>query len=313
MGPAMDDVLLYGDGLGTLTPRRLTAPRRKVREISRTAFLTLVAVSAILAAAPEAAAVTIQGTIILPDAVSYEYFGLNVAENIQTSNTVGELNYTGGPGCGGVCTAITALGSDPSAAVQVNEVVFEATGGGYADADLSYYVEYVPPTPPPTPTTLYNVDLHATDTFGANFAGLSGLANGQVYIAFGPAGSEPTSLNNIASYTFQDTDCVNACTIGEGNYMDPRPFLPNQPVQMLADTPYIVEIQTQIQPGTTNVPLTASVDPTFTATGGGRFYFSPGITSGVPEPASWTMMLAGLAGLGAGLRRFRRSRAIATA
>src|SRR5437899_11778228 len=50
----------------------------------------------------------------LPNAVSYEYFGLNYANNIVTSNTVGTLDYTGLTGCGGTCSATTQLGSSPS-------------------------------------------------------------------------------------------------------------------------------------------------------------------------------------------------------
>ena len=35
---------------------------------------------------------------VLPDAISYEYFGLTFFDNIRTSNTVGTLDYTGQPG-----------------------------------------------------------------------------------------------------------------------------------------------------------------------------------------------------------------------
>ena len=33
-------------------------------------------------------------TVVLPDAVSYEYFGLNFANNIQTNSSVGTLNIS---------------------------------------------------------------------------------------------------------------------------------------------------------------------------------------------------------------------------
>src|SRR5215216_4516881 len=77
--------------------------------------------------------------VVLPDAVSYEYFGLNFAQNIVTSNAVGTLNYTGGPGCGGTCTATTQLGASPSVSATVNEVSFFSTGGGGVIVSLGYY------------------------------------------------------------------------------------------------------------------------------------------------------------------------------
>ena len=52
--------------------------------------------------------------VVLPNALSYEYFGLNFANNILTSNTVGTLDYSGQSGCGGICSATTQLGASPS-------------------------------------------------------------------------------------------------------------------------------------------------------------------------------------------------------
>jgi hypothetical protein len=110
-----------------------------------------------VAAALTAGSAHAGGLTILPDAISLEYFGLNFANNILTSQTIGTLDYGGHPGCGGICVATTALGASPSVSVQVNEVVYQATGGGAAQATLGYYVEYVN-----TPGT-YAVDLHASD------------------------------------------------------------------------------------------------------------------------------------------------------
>jgi hypothetical protein len=74
----------------------------------------------------------------LPNAVSYEYFGLNYANNIVTSNTVGTLDYTGLTGCGGTCSATTQLGSSPSVSATVDEVYFDIyrTSGGVVAASL---------------------------------------------------------------------------------------------------------------------------------------------------------------------------------
>ena len=90
----------------------------------------LLCFSAILGAAEASPIVT------LPNAVSYWYFGLNFANNIQTSTTVGTLDYNGQPGCGGTCTATTQLGTSPSDSATVNEVVYRNTSGGGVIAQL---------------------------------------------------------------------------------------------------------------------------------------------------------------------------------
>jgi hypothetical protein len=253
------------------------------RGIAR-ALLAAAAASFALGGAAQASAI-----VTLPGALSYEYFGFNFAINVQTSTSVGTLDYSGGPGCGGVCTATTALGHSPSVALKANEVVFEATGGGFAEAELTYAVEYLN-----TPGT-YTVALHAND----NLSAMPSPAQGQAYIAFGPAGPSPGTFQAI---DFQDTDCVNGCQTGVANYTAPAPIPAVTSLQMVANTPYLLQMWVTISPGDTAVPLSASVDPTFsTSATGGRFIFSPGI-SGVPEPAAWALMLVGLAGLGAALR-----------
>jgi hypothetical protein len=247
-----------------------------------------------------------QAITILPGAVSYEYFGLNDANNIATSSTVGSLNYTGDPGCGGTCIATTSLGADPSVSLNVNEVVYNGTGGGYAQAELGYYVEYQNATP-----GTYTVDLHASDTFS-----ISAGENGQAYIAFGPAGEEPGTLNDFSAYTYQDTDCVTACSEGVANYTDPQPFPASEAVQMVANTPYFLVIYDEIGLTTSGLQSSASIDPTFTTDAqGGDFIFSPGVLSslsGVPEPATWSMFLLGFGAIGWTLRS-RRNASAATA
>jgi hypothetical protein len=105
--------------------------------------------------------------VVLPNAISFEYFGLNFANNIQTSNTVGTLNYTGQPGCNpaGTCSATTQLGASPSVSATVNEVVFQATSGGGVIARLGYYVEY----------------LNAAGTYSVNLHGLSSEVEARVH------------------------------------------------------------------------------------------------------------------------------------
>src|ERR1700710_277169 len=83
--------------------------------------------------------------VILPDAISYAYIGINYADNIVTSNSVGTLNYNGQPGCGGTCNVTTQLGASPSVSATVNEVYFDIfqTSGGGLIGRLGYYVEYL--------------------------------------------------------------------------------------------------------------------------------------------------------------------------
>jgi hypothetical protein len=102
----------------------------------------------------------------VPAAISYEYFGLNYADNEATSNTVGVLDYTGGPGCGGTCTATTALGHDPSETIDVDQVVYDGGGGGYSLAELGYYFKI----PGSGQTTIH---IHAGDSLQATANGFA--------------------------------------------------------------------------------------------------------------------------------------------
>jgi hypothetical protein len=225
--------------------------------------------------------------VILPPVDSYEYFGLNFANNIQTSSAVGTLTYTGGPGCGGTCVATTQLGSDPGASLNVNEVAFDETGGGYAESALGYYVEYVN-----SPGT-YTVNLNAP---GSLSVPTNGVSQSSIYLGLGPAGGEPGTLGNFASYTLQEADCVNGCPYGfDGT---PAAFATNNSVQMIEGTPYFVLLDLTIDPGTTNQQLMASIDPQFSTTAtGGYFAYSAGVTgsSAVPEPGALVLMLSGIA------------------
>jgi len=223
----------------------------------------------------------------LPDAVSYEYFGFNFANNIATSNSVGTLDYTGGPGCGGACTATTALGS---VSLNANEVVYQNTSGGFAQAELTYYVQY------DNAPGNYAVNLHANDALSVD----SG-SRAQAYLAFGPAvpPSSPPGTPLFQSYLVNETDCVNGCATGIANYLSPTPFPSVTAVQMAANTPYLVQIWVTINPAPNGVPLSASTDATFsTSATGGTFIFSP-----VPEPTTGLLVMLGVLGLAVSRRR----------
>jgi hypothetical protein len=238
----------------------------------------------------------------LPDAVSYEYFGLNYALNVATSSTVGVLNYSSGPGCGGICTATTTLGSDPSVSLSVSEVAYQGAGGGYAEAELTYYVQYN------NAPGNYAVNLSASDSLPVLPKGSP--AQAQAYLAFGLATppTSPPGTPSFQSYLVNETDCANGCSNGVANYLSPQPFPLVIPVVMAANTPYLVQMFVTIHPGTTGIQLGATVDSTFSTSAlGGTFSFSPGITSAVPEPETSAMMLPGLGLLGFLARRRKQS------
>jgi hypothetical protein len=227
--------------------------------------------------------------VVLPNALSYEYFGINIANNIQTSNTVGTLNYTGQPGCNpaGTCSATTQLGASPSVSATVNEVTYQGAAGGGVIARLGYYVEYL------NAAGTYSVNLHAIDSLSApdNSSYISAS------LRFGPAGSRTDIFNNFASTTFQEAHCVNGCP-APGFVIPTAPFTPDNLVQMDANTLYFVQLDLLINPGPSGVQLTGSIDPTFSTDAGGSFVFSPGVFGAVPEPSTWAMMILGFAGVG---------------
>ena len=237
-----------------------------------------------------ASAVTVGPSTVLPNAVSYEYFGVNFAMNIQTSNTVGTLNYGGGPGCGGTCSATTQLGGSPSVSATMNEVEFDHTSGGIVQAKLGYYVAYLN-----APGT-YNVNLHATDTLSAPDG-----APMSAGLAFGTAGLNPANFNNFAVKTFEEADCLHGCP-APGFIVAPAPFA-DHTVQMDANTLYYIQLDLLLAPGPSNVEISALIDPMFTTDVlGGEFVFSPGVFSATPGqtplPAALPLFAAGLGGLG---------------
>jgi hypothetical protein len=106
------------------------------------------------------------------------------------------------------------------------------------------------------------------------------------------------------------TDCAsgpgystsNECFIGAGTDEPNAKPLTNLNTTMIAGTYYVVEIWATVSPA--NTDASAFLDPRFTAASG-TFTYSAGIDTGVPEPATWAMMLAGVGLAGAGLRSRR--------
>lgn len=233
--------------------------------------------------------------VVVPNAISYETFGLNFAENIQSSTAVGTLDYTGFPGCGGSCIATTQLGTDPFVSLTVNEVVFEFTGGGGAESELGYYVEYVNPTP-----GTYTVTLHTAESLSLP----DGISHASAYLAIGQSANAPGSFTDFASYAFREADCLNGCPPPGFAGITPAPFNPAPSIQMVANVPYFMVIDLLMRPEPSNLPVTASIDPTFSTTAaGGYFAFSAGVISDAPEPGAWLLILTGFALGGLALRR----------
>jgi hypothetical protein len=229
---------------------------------------------------------------------------LNFADNIQTRDTVGTLNYGGQPGCGGNCIATTALGSSPSVSAKVNEVTFEHTSGGVVEAKLGYYVGYLNASP-----GSYNVNLHATESLSSpNGAGAS------AYLGFGPASTDASRFNNFASVTFQEADCTTGCPAPGFAFPDTGAFVADHLVSMDANTLYYVELHLLFSPTDDNVEISGLIDPTFSTTAsGGQFVFSPGVfsVSSTPIPAALPLFASGLGGLG--LLGWHRKRTVASA
>jgi len=274
--------------------RNMETESRSCLRVALRVFCSLAA-GCVFASSADATTVT-TGTV-LPGAISYQYFGLNFASNILTSDIVGTLDYTGQPGCGGICSATTQLGPSPFVSAVVNEVIFEAAGGGIVQASLAYYVAFLN-----SPGT-YDVNLHAISSLSAPDG-----ASMSAHLVFGPAGSSTTSLNNFASVTFEEAYCLNGCPPPGfvANVVTSGPFLPDNLVPMVANTLYMIRLDLLFRPNPSGVQISGLVDPVFSAASGGQFVFSPGV-SPIPEPGTWLLMLAGLCWL-AGVARTHSAR-----
>jgi hypothetical protein len=269
----------------------------------RTVIRLVGALAAFLVAAAlsPAHAVTVGPTSVLPGAISFEYFGVNFVDNLQTSDTVGTLNYGGHPGCGGNCFATTALGGSPHVSATMNEVVFEHTSGGIVEAKLGYYVAYLN-----APGT-YNVNLHATDALSSPDGAAMSAS-----LSFGPSDAVPGNFNDFASKTFEEAECLVRCP-APGFAFPAGPIVTDHLVSMEANTLYFIRLDVLLNPGPSNVEVSASLDPTFsTSASGGQFIFSPGVTSAVtPLPAALPLFISSLGGLG--LVGWRRNQKAASA
>jgi len=201
----------------------------------------------------------------------------------QACTAAGFCNY-------GVGVISATLGVDP-------KVLLGATpannGGGDSSLDMSYQVEYFDPGASPGATVPAMVLV--SDSIVP--PGLSAAA----------AAVALMTVSGINGTVYLGYDCEAGAAAAFGCGATPHAPFADQAVTLVANTVYDVDLSLMIY---AHDPVQASIDPRFSApaTAGGEFVFSPGITSGVPEPATWAAMLIGFGGVGAAMRRSRRGR-----
>jgi hypothetical protein len=256
----------------------------------------------------------------LPDAESYEHISLIYGQSSNLSaagpGAADVLNESSAPGCGAVCTAQVTLGANPSITLELDQVdVHGVLSGNFELAELAYFVSVNgPPAGTPVDVMLHASQAFSSQDFGDNIETAGGEA--QVALFFGPSTTEPNFTlqgAGAAPYPdqYQDTYCISYCISSFANYKTPEAMPADVPLVMDSGTSYVVELVDELVANTNVSPngnqLSASIDPTFTTTTPGvTFSYSAGVTSGVPEPATWEMLILGLAGAGSALRAARR-------
>jgi hypothetical protein len=177
------------------------------------------------------------------------------------------------------------LGIDPTVLLSANPT---NNGGGDSSLEMTYQVEYGNSTEPAG--TVVHPDLLVNDSLDV----IGDSAAEAFVVISGPNG-----------IIYNSTDCQSGlgaafgCGAGDGPLAD-------QMLNMVVNEPYTVDMFVQIY---SHDAVSATIDPMFVAppTGNGQFYFSQGISEGggVPEPATWTLMLAAFFAAGTALRRWR--------
>lgn len=175
------------------------------------------------------------------------------------------------------------LGADP-------QVLLSATpqnnGGGDSSLFVSYDMEYQ------GPGNTIDALVHTSDVI--NQVGDS-------------AAEAIMTVTGAQGTVFEAYNCQASplAAFGCSTNLPNAPFA-NAPVTLVVGEVYTINLELEIY---SHDPVSAEIDPYFTAPpgAGGEFIFSPGVTAGgVPEPAAWSLMVAGFGGLGALIRRHTR-------
>lgn len=268
----------------------------------------------------------------LPGAESFDSISLVFRQAVTLSGigpgAADVLNDSASPDCGGVCSTTTTLGANPSIKLQLDQVkVPGVIPGNFELGELAYFIEANGPAGTPVGTPIAS-ELHASQDFSSQFFGDDIEAAGgeaQVAIFFGASSTEPNFAQQnagVAPYPsqYQDTYCISYCVSSFANYKNPEPIPAAAPVMMESGVPYLVEIVDELTANPNVSPhgnqLSSTIDPFFTtSTPGVTFSYSPGVSGAVPEPASWAMMMFGVALVGGVLRTApgRRRPAVAQA
>ncbi len=136
---------------------------------------------------------------------------------------------------------------------------------------------------------------------------------GTIYASGSTTAQSPSGLTPVIDFvapggTEVDVTVSDCCVGGDyyATYLDGG---------YIGTTPYVPEYGTTLSSATFTAMLGAGLDHTLQMADQTDFYLPAGLSyevtsavSAAPEPATWSMMLAGIFGIGAVLRTSRRSR-----
>ena len=240
--------------------------------------------------------------------------GGNPIYSYTTQNTPGEL--TVGDVSSNQYSVATANGSPK---VSTSASIVTGVGGIITSSILTYYFEIVPDqgqgaltpvtvglnatggvsgsttSPPSTYDSLNGANVFAEFTIAHQFNELAQAD--YYYICY--LGDDDCSQSSNSSTSNVNVQLGTTSTFSGG--FD----LVDMPLALITDHPYQVILSAEMSLGDYPGTATAFVDPMFDVPAGYTLVLSPGISAGVPEPATWATMLFGFGALGAVMRRRR--------
>ena len=194
-----------------------------------------------------------------------------------------------------------ALGGSPTITSAMSETSLTAgVHGGSTYATLNYQFEFYNPG---AGSGNINVHVNAFDQLLASAAGYSASANAESVFEISGGGISKF-INHCTGFS---TDGSNPC--GSKGTLAVVPFnltLKQNTVYTVQMNVYADAVANYDVLGTSSASASAVLDPSFSIVGGapagGSFIYSAGVTA-VPEPASWALLIAGLACVGGIVRR----------